>query len=465
VKRLAASLVHRVARHPLARQLREAAQGAGVDVWLVGGFVRDAALSAPSHDIDLVCGGPASRLIRDLESRWGKRGFRFRRRGVTTWRFAVGDSAVDIVDAARRGLHEDLRRRDFTVNAVAFDVVRRTVSDPLRGLEDLRAGRLRLCRRDAVRDDPLRALRAVRFLAQFPEWRLLPAARAEVAAVAPRLCRVAVERVREELNRLLLSASPSRGLRAATALGLIDPLLPELSPMRDCVAGRDRPDVWRHTLDAIALTENPGQRRLPGHRVVRDDGDRRRLRWSLLLHDISKPETLAHRPEDGRPSFHGHEALGAGRAEGLLSRLRCSRPERRRIARLVSLHLRPGHLADAGPTARGLRRLVRDAGEDLPVLVLHAACDALASGSPDARPRWRRLRTVLTRLLELRHQLGDVPPPLLLNGLDVMRRLGVAAGPRVGEILRQLREKQDAGTLRTRRQALAWLVSLESVGR
>jgi tRNA nucleotidyltransferase/poly(A) polymerase len=262
--------------------------------------------------------------------------------------------------------------------------------------------------------------------------------------------------LRDELDKLLLAPAPERGLDALDRLGLLASVLPELVPLRDCVAGEGRPSVFRHTLDAIARSARPG--RLPGRSVLRDAGATRVLRWTLLLHDLAKPETLSRR-EDGRPAFHGHETLGARRADALMRRLALPRAFRRRVAQLVRLHLRPHHLADSGPTPRGLRRLVRDAGEDLPVLVLHAACDAVASGSPDARARWRRLRPVLAGLLALRERSLAEPLPTLVNGTDVMLALGIGPGPDVGRLLREIRELQEDGTIDGREAALEYLAS------
>ena len=257
-----------------------------------------------------------------------------------------------------------------------------------------------------------------------------------------------------ELDKLLLTAAPQRGLQMLESLDLLGSVLPELVPLKDCCAGQDRPDVWRHTLDALARSCRPG--RLPGATVVRDAEQRRVLRWALLLHDISKPETLVVR-DDGRPTFHGHEVRGSRRAAELLERLRLPRRERRRICRLILYHLRPGHLADAGATPRGLRRLVREVGEDLPLLVLHAACDALASGSPDAETRWRRLRQVLRELVQLgnaREAYRELP---LLDGRELMLALGLEPGPLIGRLLRRIRERQEEGALASRDEAVDWI--------
>lgn len=452
-ERLEARLRRRVSRDPILRAVQEEGRRAGVPIRLVGGFVRDVALGRRAQDVDLAAGRGAAALVRRLEARWGRRLFRFRKRGVTTWRTSVAGRDVDVVDAGTRGFLEDLRRRELRANAVAFDLEAGRIVDPLGGLRDLRNGILRTPRRGVVRGDPVRALRAARFLAQLPGFRLDRATREEIRATARPLRRASAERVRDELDSLLASVDPAAGLEALLDLGILDAALPELRPMRDSVAGEGRPDVWRHTVLAVAASVRPGRR--PGGTRVRDRDSLRVLRWALLLHDVAKPETL--RTDGPRPTFHGHEVVGARRAAAILERLRLPLAFRRRVRRLVLFHLRPHHLADAGAPERGMRRLVRECEGDLPLLVVHAGCDAVGSGAPDARMRWRRLRPVLQRLLALHDEVSASPLPRLVDGRDVMRILGVESGPAVGEALDEIRELQEQGDLADRNAALRHL--------
>jgi tRNA nucleotidyltransferase/poly(A) polymerase len=455
--RLESILRGRTRSDRLLRDVARVAAETDAEPYVVGGYVRDAALRQRARDLDLACARRTSHLVRGLQACWNTRGFRFRKRGVTTWRFTAEGRQVDLVDASRRGLPGDLLRRELTLNAIAYDVSRGRLRDPLRGLADLRAGRLNLPRPGVIREDPLRAVRAARFAARFPTFRLARSLLEEAAAVAPGLRRVSAERLREELNKLLEAPAPQRGLDLIEQLGLLPAVLPELVPLRACTAGRGRPDVWTHTLEALGMTS--GRRRLPGAPLPACPETRRVLRWALLLHDISKPETLVI-DSAGKPSFHGHEVLGARRADSVLRRLLLPRAERRRISRLVEHHLRPSHLADSGAPPRGMRRLVREAGEDLPLLVLHAACDARATKGPNAVARWRRLRAVLLELLALHRRRRRRPLPRLVDGDDVMRILNIRGGPEVGRVLERIRERQESGRLTDRDQALAYLARL-----
>ena len=443
-----------MSRDPILRAARDHAVSTGASVWLVGGYVRDTALGRAAQDVDLVSGRGTPALLRALRSAWGKRGFRFRKRGVTTWRFRIGERDIDIVDAARRGLDADLFRRELTVNAIAFDLVEARLVDPVRGLRDLGARRLKAPRSGVMTEDPVRALRLARFRALFPDFRIARAVRDEARAAAGKLRAASAERVRDELDRLLVAPAPSRGLELLVELELLPAVLPELVAMGSCTAGRGRPDVWRHTLDAVEHSTR--SQRLPGAAALRDPESVLVLRWALLLHDVAKPDTLARGPGD-RPTFHGHEVLGARKADAILVRLRQPRELRRRVKQLVLHHLRPHHLADSGAPPRGMRRLVRESGDDLPVLLVHAACDARASGAPDARRRWSRLREVLVELDAAWQRVRLRPQARLLGGRDVMRVLGIPSGPGVGRVLERLRDLQDDGRVTTREQALEWL--------
>jgi len=456
---LEARLSVRVARDPLLQVLRGCALEAQAAVYLVGGPVRDAALGRRSRDIDLTVASRSTNLIRAIRQRLGTKGFRFRKRGVTTWRFATPSGDLDLVDAVRRGLEQDLRRRELTINAMAYDLVEGRVIDPLGGLKDLRAGRLRAPAVDAFRDDPARCLRAARFLAELPDFRITRETRRLLIEQAPRLRRVAVERIREELTKLLASPMPHVGLALIHRWGLLEPLLPELLPLHDCAAGHGRPDVWQHTLKTIEMSAT--RPRLPCFTTVRGRGELALLRWTLLLHDIAKPATYAVDPS-GKPTFHGHEVIGAKMADRLLKRLRVDASTRRRITQLIRWHLRPGHLADAGAPSRGMRRLARDAGDDLPLLCLHAACDARGSGATTDAARWRRMSRVLRALPGVQSRLRKIPGRPLLSGADILKATGLSPGPRIGELLREIAEARDNGEIRTRGQALAHLRKVES---
>ena len=457
-EQLSRRLAARAARHPVLAPLRAIDRELGGSLWLVGGFPRDAAIGRRADDIDLLMTARAAATVAALRQTFGTDGFRFRKRGVTTWRFQFDGRGVDIVDASRRGLDEDLRRRDFTINAIAWSLSDGRLADPCGGLRDLRSKRLHPPREGIFDEDPLRAVRLARFVAELEGFKPSRSCEQHARAVADRLARASVERIRQELDKIAASRRAGAGWRMANRLGWVDRALPELAPMARCTAGAERPDVWEHTLLALEATEQLRRRRLPGADCL-DDLDRRRLlHWALLLHDIAKPQTFRRLP-DGRPSFHGHEVFGERQAQALLRRLCVPTKPRRRIAALIRLHLRPGHLADAPSlSGRALRRLARDAGEDLSLLLAHAAADALGSGASRGHARWTRLRRALAALAETARRMRQRPDRPLLGGAEVMHLLGLPSGPQVGRQLEALLDAQAAGTVGTAEEARAWLL-------
>jgi putative nucleotidyltransferase with HDIG domain len=447
---------------------------AGGALWLVGGAVRDALLGGAPRELDLAAPSGALELGRALAARAGAAFVALDEvRGVGR---VIGPVRVDIADFRAPTLEGDLAARDFTVNALAAPLAalaasgRAPVTDPTGGLADLAAGRVRLCAPGALADDPVRILRAAR-LAVRPGWRLddgvMPAAR----AAAPALAGVAAERVRDELARLLDGPAAGRGLRLLDALGALDVLLPESRAMR--ATPQPLPhhfDVWEHSLRAVeaadrlvaeaARVSDWGGEVAARFREDLGDGLTRAamLRLAALLHDVAKPETRAE--VDDRVRFIGHDVAGAARVAGIGERWRLSRRAIAVLERLVRHHLRPMHLALAGPiTRRARHRFFRDLGEDAPDLLLLALADAAGLRGDDPLAVWageggRVLRQLMAGAAEER-ALAAAPP--LVTGDDVMAAFALAPGREVGRLLARAREAQALGLVATREEALALL--------
>jgi tRNA nucleotidyltransferase/poly(A) polymerase len=399
------SRIARLRRRPEVRVLARIAAGAGVDAWLVGGAVRDAALGLPQRilEVDAAVAHDAEGIAAELQrAGLGTAVFLSKDRpGPRVFRVA-GRRPLDLAEIEGGTIEADLRRRDFTANAIAVGLADGRILDPFGGLSDLASGRLRCVDPKNLLDDPLRALRAARFLATHglsPDGATLAAAR----RAAPELARVARERIAVELARLLEAREAGPAFAWAARAGLLPGALGlELSPTRAGRAARSlRP------LDAPAI------RRLPAER-------RRRLRLARLA---------------------GALALTPGETRRWLSGLRLARREAEEVARLQSL----AHAA-ARVRSRDRRNAIAwllEAGE--------AAPDALRlAGLSGGREAVRRI----TRL----ERLARTPlRRLALSGGDVIRWTSVPPGPRVGELLAQLRLQVALGTVRNRREARDWL--------
>jgi poly(A) polymerase len=422
---------------PLAKELGDRFQAAKHELFLVGGVVRDLVVGrlTPITNFDFATDAlPAetSRLLRGWAEAQYLVGVRFgtvgaRRHGtlveITTFREEryPEDERKPAVSFAK-DIHTDLSRRDFTINAMAVRLPDGEFIDPFEGVKDLAAKRLDtpLDPEIAFSDDPLRMLRAARFVSQFgvtPVPRVVEA----IARMRERLRIVSAERIREELEKLLLGESPGAGLALLVETGLAEEFLPELPALQleqDPV--HRHKDVLRHTFAVIERLEPDPVLRLAG-----------------LLHDIGKPSTREITP-DG-VSFHHHEVVGARMAEERLRELRYPNAVVEDVRRLVELHLR-FHGFGEGWTDAAVRRYVRDAGPLLDKLNQLTRADC-TTRDPKRAERFALLQDELEeRIARLAEQENLEAMRPTLDGRQVMERLGLEPGPLVGEALAFLME-------------------------
>jgi poly(A) polymerase len=415
------------------RELAERLTAAGHECYLVGGTVRDLVLDRvdDANDIDLTTDARPDAIeaaVRGWADSVWLQGQRFgtvgcekdgRRLEITTFRGDVyrpesRKPEVTFADV----IEDDLARRDFTVNAMALAYPEPRLVDPFGGADDLAARRLRTPQAPEVSfaDDPLRMLRAARFIAGLglaPEPELLAA----IQAMRHRLAIVSVERVRDELTRLLTVADPSAGLWMLCETGLSDEFLPELNAMRleqDPI--HSHKDVLAHT---IAVVNNV---------KTRD----KLVRLAALFHDVGKPKTRSF--ASGGVSFHHHEVVGARMTEERMRALKFPNHEVDDVSKLVYLHLRI-HTYAMGWTDKAVRRYVRDAGPLLEQLNELQRADCTTRNQRKAGALARRMDDLEARIAALREQeeLDAIKPPL--DGRQVMEFLGVEPGRVIGEAL------------------------------
>jgi poly(A) polymerase len=330
----------------------------------------------------------------------------------------------------------DLSRRDFTVNAMALELTSDapTLVDPFGGAADLAAHVLRspIPPEESFSDDPLRMLRAARFLAGY-QLEPVPELVAAVAAMRHRLSIVSAERIRDELDKLITVDHPGPGLWFVIDTGLAEEFLPELPAMRleqDPI--HRHKDVLSHTIAVVENVRPPDE--WPGRRPF----DFRRTRLAALFHDIGKPKTRGYRKGKG-VTFHHHEVVGARMTRDRLQALRYSNVDVEAITRLVELHLR-FHTYRMGWTDAAVRRYVRDAGELLGELNVLTRCDCTTRNERKAAMLAARIDELERRIDELaaQEELKAIRPEL--DGNQVMARLGLAPGPLVGEAMTYLLE-------------------------
>ena len=416
-------------------------EAAGHRLYLVGGVVRDALLDrlAPDHDVDLTTDArpeEIKRVVGPLADAVWLQGERFGTIGATrdgrTFEITTHRAEAYVPESRKPevafadGVEVDLSRRDFTVNAMALRLPDLELIDPFGGAAHLHDRRLRtpLAPEESFTDDPLRMLRAARFIAQF---HLLPDPGITTAVVElrERLAIVSAERIRVELDKLVTAEDPTEGLRFLLATGLADHFLPELAALalqQDPV--HRHKDVLEHTFAVVQKVD-------PAHRLVR---------LAALFHDIGKPRTRAFGP--GGVSFHHHEIVGARMTRDRMRALRYPNDDVAAVTRLVELHLRfHGYRdGDGGWTDSAVRRYVRDAGPLLEALNELTRCDCTTRNVAKARGLARRMDELEERIkrLEAEEELKALRPDI--DGQRVMEHLGIAPGPVVGKALAFLLE-------------------------
>lgn len=419
---------------------------AGFNLYLVGGSVRDAVLGKLGSDLDFTTDAHPEQ-VQELVTGWAEAiwdtGIAFGTIGVSRkgQRVEITTFRSDSYDQQSRNpevvfgdsLEGDLVRRDFTVNAMAVKIGPEgpgEFCDPLNGLQALRDGVLDTPSAPQISfgDDPLRMLRAARFVSQLG-FTVAPRVLEALHAMSEQLGRITAERVQAELDKLILGAHPVAGIDLLVDSGLGAVVLPEVGEMQLTIdEHHQHKDVYRHSLTVLEQAVD-----------LEDDGPDLVLRWAALLHDIGKPATRRHE-DGGGVSFHHHEVVGAKMVRKRMRALKYSKQMVEDVSQLVYLHLRFHGYGDGTWTDSAVRRYVTDAGPLLPRLHKLVRADCTTRNKRRAARLQANYDGLEERIAELaaKEDLARVRPDL--DGNEIMELLGVPAGPIVGQAWRFLKE-------------------------
>ncbi|MFJ4853375.1 CCA tRNA nucleotidyltransferase [Streptomyces sp. NPDC088730] len=421
---------------PVADDLARRFQDAGFSLALVGGSVRDALLGRLGNDLDFTTDARPEDVLKIVrpwaDSVWEvgiafgtvgaqKDGYQIE---VTTYRSEAYDRTSRKPEVSYGdSIEDDLVRRDFTVNAMAVALPQKDFIDPHGGIEDLSERVLRTpgTPEESFSDDPLRMLRAARFAAQL-DFEVAPDVVEAMTEMAGRIEIVSAERVREELNKLLLSAHPRKGLALLVDTGLAQEVLPELPALRlESDEHHRHKDVYEHSLTVLEQAID-----------LEEDGPDLVLRLAALLHDIGKPRTRRFE-KDGRVSFHHHEVVGAKMVKKRMTELKYSNDMVKDVSKLVELHLRFHGYGDGEWTDSAVRRYVRDAGPLLERLHKLTRSDCTTRNKRKASALSRTYDALEERIAQLqdKEELDAIRPDL--DGNEIMRILSVGPGPVIGK--------------------------------
>ncbi|TDI69279.1 MAG: HD domain-containing protein [Bacteroidetes bacterium] len=451
-------LIHPPVEEVLSR-VGKTAMDSGVEVYAVGGVVRDTLLDRSTTDIDFVTIGHgtgiqlAEAVCSDMNGttahvypNFGTASVHIPSpdgKGIASLEFVGArkesyrrDSRKPIVEEG--SLDDDLNRRDFTVNAIAMHISPDRfgeIIDPFGGKSDLEKGVLRtpLDPAQTFDDDPLRIIRAARFSAQLG-FLIEPNTYSAMRECADRLSIVSMERISNELEKIISAPVPSIGFRALFESGALELFFPELVALHgvDTIGGQKHKDNFFHTLEVL---DNLIQ--LTAHLASEET---HWLRWAALLHDIGKPKTKRFTPGSGW-TFHSHEERGARMVPKIFKRLRLPSDERMKyVQKLIRLHHRPVSLVDETVTDSAVRRLLFDAGDEVEDLMILVRADITSKNARRVRKYLHAFDSVDAKMIAVEEtdRIRNFQPPV--DGLEIMKTLGLEPGRIVGDLKEAIRE-------------------------
>lgn len=451
--------------NPVFDAVARAAEAAGYQGFVVGGYVRDLLLKKPGKDIDFVCVGSgiewakkvASILRAQPPAVFENFGTAMVRHDEYVLEFVGArkesyrsDSRKPIVEDGT--LEDDQKRRDFTINAMAISLNKSDYGrlvDPFNGVADLKSKTIRTPLEPAITfsDDPLRMMRAIRFASTLG-FDIEPDTYQAIVQQPDRLKIVSMERIMDELNKIILSPIPSYGFKLLFHSGLLKVFFPEMVALHgvDYVDNQAHKDNFFHTLQVL---DN-----------VSKMSDDLWLRWAAILHDIAKPATKRFDPQVGW-TFHGHEDKGARMTPGIFRRLKLPMGANMAfVQKLVKLHLRPIALVNE-VTDSAVRRLLYEAGNDIDGLMKLCRADITSKNPEKVSKYLRNFERVEKKMVELeeKDRIRNFQPPV--SGDEIIRWFALTPGPIVGEIKDQIKDAILDGVIRNdREEAIQFMIGI-----
>ncbi|MDR2938470.1 MAG: CCA tRNA nucleotidyltransferase [Prevotellaceae bacterium] len=440
--------------NPIFKTLADVAQRQGVRAFVIGGYVRDFFLQRPSTDIDIVVEGSGIALAEELGQLLRTNVSVYKNFGTAMLRHK--DMELEFVGARKESyransrkplvedgtLQEDQERRDFTINAMAFSLVKEdfgTLVDPFGGTQDLHDKLIRTPLNPDVTysDDPLRMMRAVRFATQLG-FKIVPESKEAIRRNKQRIVGgvVSVERITDELNKIMATPKPSVGFFLLDELELLELILPFIYKLKG-VESRGKHQHKDNFLHTLQVLDN-----------VAEKSDNLWLRWAALLHDVAKPKTKRYEEGHGF-TFHGHEFLGAKMVPKIFAQLKLPLNEKMKyVEKLVGLHLRPIVLSQEEVTDSAVRRLLFDAGNDVDDLMLLCEADITSKNESTVKRHLQNFTIVRDKLKEIEEKdhIRNFQPPI--NGELIMRTYNLPPCNAVGQIKESIKEAILNGEIR-----------------
>ena len=417
------------------------------NVYLVGGAVREIALGRAPGDYDFVVDREAD--LQRFESLFCASSFILGKKPVQAHRIVAGDLSLDVVLFDGR-IENDLARRDFTINSIAYDVKGDKIIDPLGGLGDLSRKVIRYQDRRVIADDPLRMLKAVRHFAVLREFRLDHDLKSAIRELGGLIHQAAPERIKYEMDQIMESGNAFEGIKAMEDTGLLFELFPALKKLREMDEEKGFVlTTYGHTVDGFKYISRYGGLYGLSRKSFKNTA------YALLFHDLGKAFTFSYDEGKGLVHFFYHERHSVEIASAVMDALRFSVNEQRAILALIESHMRIFLISGQDTSERAVRRVVYKMEDRTPELVVLTLCDMYGSSGGEENTSTRRVEERCGDIIRTYHEWRKAPLPRIINGHDLLA-LGYEPGPMVGKVLADVREKQISGEIRERAEALEY---------
>ena len=442
-------------RDLILSKLSELAKEKKIPLFLVGGYLRDLWLGTPRRDYDFALPKDTLPFIQLIEEILDLRFFKVGKeeKGTTTYRTMKEEISIDLTFLQGETIEEDLRRRDFTINAIAFSIQDASFHWVEGSLEDIEKKLIRTVSDRSIEQDPLRMLRAIRYLCTLDGFSLDQALKEEISLKREKILNLPGERIKSELDQIFLSTRPALGTRSLYESNLLLTLFPEFKGLENLGQNQHHHlNVLSHTLLMVEKISWAFEWIPRNYRNISlSQEDRLSLYYAALFHDIGKQDTYS-KDEKEKVHFYYHESFSVQAAERIMERLRFSNLMKNKILHLIKNHMRILNLSEETKET-ALKRLVNQVGDGTSLLVLHTLADKEASRGILSIQIDEIVENHCLRILELFNEKDIIHPSPFINGHDVMA-LGYSSGPRVGQILSFIRRKQVEGEIKNREEAL-----------
>jgi len=434
-----------IKKHNIIQQI--AGQSFSGTVYLVGGAIRELLLKKEPRDYDFALTDEND--LKRLEALFERPSFILGKKPIQTHRIIAGDTSFDIT-FVERSIEDDLKRRDFTMNAIAYDIQSDVIIDTLCGIEDIKKMVIRYPEKETIVNDPLRMLKAVRHFATLNGFVLDNELIQSIKDLKRLINEVAGERIKYEMDHIITSDCVAEGMRMLEQTGLLFELFPELYALRLMDIEKNfQLETLGHTLDGFRFLHHYNNELHLDEKALRNVG------YAFLFHDLGKAHTFLYDNQKEAVHFFYHERFSQEIASRIMERLRLSTHEVRAVLALIESHMRIFLISNNESTEKAIRRLVYKMGDLTPSLILHTLCDLYGSSGGADNPSTEMVKERCEEILKTYNVSLKEPLPRLVNGDDLIW-LGFMEGPSIGKCLNDIREKQIAGETADREQALAY---------